>query len=500
MKMVKSLLLGSATGLVAIAGAQAADLPVKAKPVQYVKICSLYGVGFYYIPGTDMCIKIGGWFQAQYDWNMNGSTTTGPFKSNVNDRTTNNSVWRMRGYITADARNQTAYGTVRAYLDVGFLGGNTGFDGGSPLAPNANRGFIQWAGFTFGNAVSFFDFYQLGAYSYLPSYPASTTGGAGWPVLTYTAQFGNGFSGSLGLEMRRLTQIIGQSPTNTVFAGGAIGTTFLTGAPATGGGYGGSQMPDVVGNLRVDQAWGSAQIMGAWHQVNAGYYGTAGLTGLPGHPGDESGWALGGGLKLNLPMIGHGDTFEAQVNYAEGASGYVFSPQISAFNWYYRDGNNAGYGLMSDAVYGGSVLGNNATGLNLTTAWGINAVFEHHWNDAWKTDIQGGYAEMNYNGQANDILCSLEGGGNGNGGVGTGAAASAGCDNSWNVWWVGSRTQWNVTPDFYLGVDVLYESLQSATAVNGLLPAAATAGGISTFVSNENTVSVEFRAHKDFYP
>src|SRR5512139_3428424 len=66
MKMMKSLLLGSAAGLVAIAGAQASDLPVKAKPVQYVKICSLYGVGFYYIPGTDMCIKIGGWVRAEY--------------------------------------------------------------------------------------------------------------------------------------------------------------------------------------------------------------------------------------------------------------------------------------------------------------------------------------------------------------------------------------------------------------------------------------------------
>jgi hypothetical protein len=43
MKMVKSLLLGTAAGLVAVAGAQAADMPVKAAPVQYVKICSLYG-------------------------------------------------------------------------------------------------------------------------------------------------------------------------------------------------------------------------------------------------------------------------------------------------------------------------------------------------------------------------------------------------------------------------------------------------------------------------
>ncbi len=53
MKMVKSLLLGSAAGLVAVTAGQAADLPVKAKPVEYVKVCSLYGAGFYYMPGTD---------------------------------------------------------------------------------------------------------------------------------------------------------------------------------------------------------------------------------------------------------------------------------------------------------------------------------------------------------------------------------------------------------------------------------------------------------------
>ena len=68
MKMVKSLLLGTAAGLVAAAGAQAADLPVKAKPVQYVKICSLYGAGFYYMPGTDTCIKVGGYVRAEAPW------------------------------------------------------------------------------------------------------------------------------------------------------------------------------------------------------------------------------------------------------------------------------------------------------------------------------------------------------------------------------------------------------------------------------------------------
>ena len=73
MKMVKSLLLGSAAGLVAVAGAQAADLPVKAKPVEYVKICSIYGAGFFYIPGTDSCIKIGGWIRAEYGFQTGNS-------------------------------------------------------------------------------------------------------------------------------------------------------------------------------------------------------------------------------------------------------------------------------------------------------------------------------------------------------------------------------------------------------------------------------------------
>src|SRR4051812_27516958 len=58
MNTIKSLVLGSAAGLLAIGGAQAADLPVKAKAVEYVKICSLYGAGFFYIPGTDTCIKL----------------------------------------------------------------------------------------------------------------------------------------------------------------------------------------------------------------------------------------------------------------------------------------------------------------------------------------------------------------------------------------------------------------------------------------------------------
>ncbi|MDB5501822.1 MAG: hypothetical protein JWR89_1724, partial [Tardiphaga sp.] len=77
MTMIKSLILGSAAGLIAMGGAQAADLPVKAKAVEYVKICSLYGAGFYYIPGTDTCIKIGG--AIRIDTAFNGGSYDTPF-------------------------------------------------------------------------------------------------------------------------------------------------------------------------------------------------------------------------------------------------------------------------------------------------------------------------------------------------------------------------------------------------------------------------------------
>ena len=219
MKMVKSLLLGSAAGLVAVAGAQAADLPVKAKPVEYVKICSLYGVGFYYIPGTDMCLKIGGWVRAEYAWGVNGSSVqTYGANAYLDNRSTNNSWWRVRGYITADARNQTEYGTVRGYIAVGISTDDLG--NGEQQTFNANRAFIQWAGFTFGRAASFYDFFAGAAVSYFGFYPQSDTGDGGKDVLAYTAQFGNGLSASIAAELPRREQVIGVTGLPAVVVGG----------------------------------------------------------------------------------------------------------------------------------------------------------------------------------------------------------------------------------------------------------------------------------------
>src|SRR6201994_3473597 len=119
MKLVKSLILGSSAVIVGMSGAQAADLPVKAKAVEYVKVCSLYGAGFYYIPGTDTCIRIGGHIRAEINFNSRGS---GQQSWGVGDGAASQTrdrdffTTRTRGYLYADTRTQMTYGTLRTFM------------------------------------------------------------------------------------------------------------------------------------------------------------------------------------------------------------------------------------------------------------------------------------------------------------------------------------------------------------------------------------------------
>src|SRR5215470_9944326 len=117
MNIMKSLMLGTAAGFVAMTGAQAADLPVKAKAVEYVKVCSLYGAGFYYIPGTDTCLRIGG--AMRIDTAFNGTTYDVPFwqggANGANSYNRNYYTTRERFNLFMDTRTATEYGVVRTY-------------------------------------------------------------------------------------------------------------------------------------------------------------------------------------------------------------------------------------------------------------------------------------------------------------------------------------------------------------------------------------------------
>jgi hypothetical protein len=520
--MVKSLLLGSAAGLVAVSAGQAADLPVKAKPVEYVKVCSLYGAGFYYMPGTDICLKIGGYVRAETTYHSNGNFGQGPTGGDVNNRTTNEFVMRARAYITADAREQTAWGTARSYVAVGVAT----TDVGNALTPSIlgfNRAFIQWAGITAGITQSFYDFMSYAAVSYRAFWPNSDTGDAGWWVWAYTAQLGNGFSASISAEQRRMSQIFGTVGGTTIVTGGNPGAASLViGASTIGSGYGGLQSPDIVGNIRLDQTWGSAQVMAAAHEINANYYGSI-SNGLSetGHPGDRWGWAVGVGLRLNFPMIAQGDYFQTQAAYVQGAMGYLDKGNNTPnFGW--ERGGNLGFGIQSDCVYGStSVLGGvvlNGTGCNITTGWQVNASYEHYWTPQFHESFFGGITELRYNSQANAILCVAEGAGFG-AGTGANAVARAGCNNNFDIWSVGSRFQYDFTKTLYIGVEFLYQHLDTATLPNNvlspgqnttLLPAsndlACLTTGSSTgtapcaSIKSMNNLAVTLRMHKDFLP
>jgi hypothetical protein len=498
MKMVKSLLLGSAAGLVAVAGAQAADLPVKAKPVEYVKVCSLYGAGFWYVPGTDTCLKIGSFVREEIGYNQSGSNVTGMATGGGQfDRTdTSQLAFRTRAVVTVDLRTQTEYGVLRSYLEGGFE--STGVNGGATTNDVVffDRGFIQFAGLTAGRIRSYFDINSPYEFAYMSQ---MTTGDSNifrglWGI-AYTAQFGNGLSASLSLEDggssdqgNNLGQARGRGrrDINTAMANQfGLGTESFDNE--------GWKFPDVIGALRIDQAWGYAQIAAALHDASGGYYSNATAADACGanancqnlgHPGDAYGWAVTGGFHLQDVLGLKGDTFGVQAVFSVGASTYAAAAQTGAAQ-VYGAGNTAGFGWASDGVYG------TGTGIELTTVWSVNAGYQHFWNPKWRTSLYGGITGIQYDAAAKAELC---------GGPAVQFIAFSNCNPDFSYWQVGSRTQWNPHPDLDIGVDFVWTHLNTAFAGTATLTAnGARPGGVYT-IQDQDVASVLFRIQRNFLP
>ncbi|MES1155995.1 MAG: porin, partial [Pseudorhodoplanes sp.] len=226
-----------------------------------MKVCSLYGAGFYYIPGTDTCLKIGGFVRTEWNHNAGGSFTTFGLAAGVNanaqfNRATDTLVNRTRGLFSFDVRSQTEYGTLRSYVRSGWQWTtNTDTTGGSSSTVYLDRAFIQFAGFTFGKTQSFFDVPDIADMTYQTEETRNNTGGSGTPVFAYTAMLGNGVTATLSLEdySERRTAVVDLSTAALRAASFSVGT-------ANASDNHGNEVPDIVGNLRVDQAWGSAQV------------------------------------------------------------------------------------------------------------------------------------------------------------------------------------------------------------------------------------------------
>ena len=592
MKMVKSLVLGSAAGLLAMsAGAQAADLPVKAKAVEYVRICSLYGAGFFYIPGTDTCIKIGGYLRAEV--NIHGGNSNQPFWNGdpgVVDRWENQYNDYARMALTIDTRTATEYGVVRTFgqadftfategttNSVGVQGGSVDTAGLAGQIYNNSAGagyatpeflFIQFAGFTFGKSASAFNTPWHG-------FPGNNTaylvGGydtvTGINNIQYTAQFGNGVSGTIGLDDSsesgyNRTQIFNATlvPSFGMTNVQSVAATLAGASSVTAnnsncnlGGYGslssictpfganysGAFVPDVVGNIRVDQAWGLFQISGALHDVTPGYWAQAntanagtllngvnmvGIQAL-GHPDSKFGGAVSAALQVkNLPT-GAGDDVKIEGTVGEGASKYVIGTASNLPNALYIYGNGSpasiggtpiggktALGVITDAVYGG--FGTPAqAGLQLTRGWGFRGAFNHNWDPFWSSSLFGGIASLSYNQTAKNLWCASYTGLSPNGGplpagvpVPSGhpveaVSADFSCDPGFTVAQIGLTTRWTPVKNLTFSGEVMWTELYTnmkGSAVFTPNSAFPLIGAATYQYGNMGTAEVELRVQRNF--
>lgn len=337
--VIKNVLLGSVAGLAMVGTAAAADLPVKAKAAEYVKICSTYGAGFYYIPGSDTCLKVGGFVQTDYNY----QDYSGTDESFYDD-----TYFLARGAIRLDARTQTEYGTLRSYIEYRMTYGDD-YSGnfGESTTPNLDKGYIQFAGFTFGKVQSFFDYYADNNIWGIDSVEITSDENA--IVAAYTADFGNGFTATFSIEDDT------QRSNGTDFPGI----------------YTETDIPAFVGNINYEGEWGGFQVSGMVKALDSD------LTGFD--VKDNVGWAVLGGVKFNLPSFGDGDTLYIEGTYGKGAAEYT--------------GILGGYSTLGDYSLV-DLYYNPATGeFEASEAWTIAAEFTHYFSSNFYGVVFGNYGE-----------------------------------------------------------------------------------------------------------
>jgi hypothetical protein len=374
MKLTKSLLLASVAGFAAVASAQAADLPSKkAAPVEYVKVCPTYGPGFFYIPGTDTCLKVGGTMYGEINYGQKYTHDQSPLGT------------RTSATVSLDARQSTEYGLLRT-----FVAPNMSMRSGSDNSASANReglnyggnsfnaggvnglgigsqgkqmqfnyvAYIQFGGLTVGHMDSFF---SNGLHA------QSNIGLDGRDqrdltnTIAYTQSFGNGVSATVGLEDGTLNNRNGifdaKYPASGGVAGGASGTG------AGGIGYGSNRLPDYVANVLVDQSWGKFQVSGMIHSINTQGGVESAIFDANGVPlnsgaqylggryqssiGTQYGYALQAATKINLPMIATGDYLFASAVWSQAANGMSLRNSGGADN---TNNNKNGLGIGRVAV------------------------------------------------------------------------------------------------------------------------------------------------------
>lgn len=550
MMSARNFILGSAAALMAATGAQAADLPVKAKAVEYVRICSLYGAGFFFVPGTDTCIKLGGYLRV--DTTFNGGAQGQPaWNGDIGQQNRYRDYYsaRSRMALTVDTRTASEYGVVRTFMQADFqfttLGNTTVSPvslstaipnvttaaqyGGGVVSSNAQlldtpgggyvaveSVFVQFAGFTFGKSVSGFatpwNAFPGNISSFLIGGHDTTTGVNN---IQYTAQFGQGVSGTIGLDdptvFGRTAVYNLAAPINTA------NTSFLNALGVQSNSYAAVRAPDLVGNIRVDQAWGLLQISAAAHEVS-GSYNSLALNGLPtglagpnpfgpsepsGHPDAKWGGAVMAALQIkNLPT-GAGDDIKIDATFAKGDTKNVIStsstsPNFAMFSGTGRAGayQSVGFGATTDAVWLPAFAGGSGD-LKLTEAYGIRGAFNHNWNTNWSSSLFGSYSAIRYRGAVGDLTtakgqyCSAYG-------IGRAVSADFSCNPDFNVSQLGLITRWVPVKNLTFSAETIWFHLDQKFAGAATLTGIAPKPNTVYEFKDQNAVSLQVRAQRNF--
>jgi hypothetical protein len=383
---------------------------------QYVKVCTVYGDGFFVVPGTDSCIRVGGRVRAEFGYvgakEIYGNPTATTNTVSSDKDAVNTWGWEGRGRIDIDHRTPTDYGTLQSVIMMRMTRTSGILDQVGPQAyagrsnsTQIERAYVRFGGLTAGQASDIFSFM-----------PGRLYGSAHWAAfafgarqLSYTAILGGGLSATLGV----------QNPSDT-----EVAVTNLSGLSGTSEPKSSQNgLPDIVGSIRLEQSWGTAQVMGAYGQAR-------GVNSLASYNESKPVWAAGGGLKINLPMLAKGDAIWLTGAYADGMTKYTT-------NWTSLKNTNfarevGGY-VTTHPDY---ILGPN--GIETIKSWSVGGIADHYWTSKWRSSVFGSYGKLSVGSVVSETTRA-------NGGFGDAT-----------VWNIGKQIAFIPTKNFEIGAEATY--------------------------------------------
>lgn len=242
---IKSLLLGSTAALVAVSGAQAADAVVVAEPepAEYVRICDVYGSGYFYIPGTETCLRVGGYLRMDISAGdggrvLDGRSTADVRTGRLQDTWKTNTRFAFRTWTG----EETELGTLKTYTEIRF-----NFANGGPSGTTLNYAWIQLGGLRLGKDESAYDSFIGYAGNVLQDtiipYGIKDTN-----LISYYFDGGNGFSAMVSLEQGSGADTLDSYAPHVVFGAKYKQRAFAL----TGVGSYNSVWEEWAGKLRLD--------------------------------------------------------------------------------------------------------------------------------------------------------------------------------------------------------------------------------------------------------